>query len=986
MPIQPEHPDQPHTPPPTDPLSADASWNAVSRDCPSWKALEAFAAGTTDDPHTQKHVAKCPRCSRLITEIRSNSGVAQLLGQVVSPAHVQAKPSSLDVAPDLVPGYTLIEELHRGGQGIVYRAHQDGTKREVAVKMLLAGVFSTDKQRQRFELEAEIAANLRHPCIATVYEVVPMRAERYAIAMEYVQGVRIDQHEFAGQSAKARLDACLSVFCNVCDAVTAAHRAGVIHRDLKPSNILVDKANAPRLLDFGIARRAEVGAQSTMTGDSAWTLGYASPEQINDPRAVDVRSDVYSLGVVLYELLAGAPPLELSNLPLSQAIARIRDAAPDPLRLRKEFGAGSAPRDLAAVVMHALEKRPEHRYQSAEALAADLRRLREGRAVIAPQLGAWYRLRKAAAKRWKPLLAIAAILTAITAGLLAWSNQRTRAQIASSRAVQESSNAEGVRILTFQMLGPTQVSLTDSPRTAQREIIDSLSLRLDMGELRSRPRTDASLRTILASIYFSHKLYVQAEHHQREALRSLARSVEQAPVDASLHNSAVAKLKTDLANTLLAQGLQSKAREACEPIATDSSLPLEDRLEAQATLGTICVAENNTSAASTHAQHARDLWTRLGSPKDLEPTVLELETRISLAEGNREKAHELANRSMLARIRTTFDEDPRTLETMLLLAETVDTPPAPFTNMPPAVVDKLREGKKIGTDPTARGYWDLARAQVYDESKGRLVEFYDEALLRTGIVSATLLARDGMYTKARNKAVWTWVRLGKLPDEEVDSKLAIAMLCRDWALRDGDTHEADIWAGHALALARKRSTQTDPDCRLPSITLAAAQCAASVADYARAKRLLDEARTAESERKGRPGAIAASCDELAALIEYVEHDTPLPTHTPPQTDLSPDRSDESRVVSLIAHALDSSQRDQDDQTHKALSASDLTAITRCAQTIATSQLHRETLRKTIPALRSKGHEALASQLEGVLRRADTPIALEKDWITPAPAQ
>lgn len=975
-----------------DQTSPDASWNAPSLDCPSWKQLEAFAAGT-EDASTRKHVTKCPRCSALITEIRSNSGIAELLGVVVAKTGLQdfgqKQRPTLDVAPDLIPGYTLIEEIHRGGQGIVYKALQDGTKRAVAVKMLLAGVFSTDKQRQRFELEAEIAANLRHPCIATVYEVVPMRHGRYAIAMEYVDGVRIDQHEFAGVSAKSRFDACLRLFCDICDAVTAAHRAGVIHRDIKPSNILVDKANKPRLLDFGIARR-ESGSEVTMTGDSAWTLGYASPEQISDPRAVDIRSDVYSLGVVLYELLSDKAPYDLTNLPLSKAVERIQLATPAPLVLRNEFGGTAAARDLVAVVMHALEKQPEHRYQSVESFAADLRRLSEGRAVTAPTLGKWYRLRKAAVKHWKPLLATSLFLVAISAGVIAWTMQRAKAQVATSRAVQERANTEGVRILTFQVLGPTQVSLTDSPRTQQRQVVDSLALRLEMGELRARPNTEASLRSMLAGIYYSHGLYPQAEHLQREALRSLDRAQKETPVDPSLHRAAVNRTNIELARTLLAQGLSVKAREMCESISKDHEVALEDRLEATAIVGRTFLFENDIFNAEKRVQSAKELWNDLGSPQELQPTVLELESRISLANGDKDQSHALADRAMLARIRTTFDEDPRTLETMRLLAETVNVDDPNARRMPPAVIGKLNEGKKLGTDSTARGYWDLARAQVTDESKGRWVEYYDDALLRTGMVSACLLARDKMYIKARHKAVWTWDHLCNQPIEDVDSKLAIALLCKEWSLCEGDTFEADIWAGHALSLVRKRSTPKDPDCRLSAITFAAAECAAGTGDYTRARRLLEEAKTAEFEHESRIGTITTACKALIAILDYVEHATPLPQDETTSILSDANFKDLNELVRLITRHLHDAPGganvDSSSDRRSTLNDADATLVAQNAQTIATSMLYQQFMRKSIPPLRKLGHEALASQLEGVLRRVETPIAIEKTWVTPAPAQ
>jgi len=215
-----------------------------------------------------------------------------------------------------IPGYEILEEIHRGGQGIVYRAVQLGTKREVALKVMLEGPLADEVTRRRFEREVELAASLRHPNIVTILDSGVSQG-RYYFAMEYIDGLRLDRYL---AQVRPSLRQTLQLFVKICEAVNFAHQRGVIHRDIKPPNILVDWAGEPHVLDFGLAKplqtadaRESTVAVVSVSGQLLGTVAYMSPEQTLGGQNVDVRSDVYSLGVVFYEALLGQLPYSVEG-------------------------------------------------------------------------------------------------------------------------------------------------------------------------------------------------------------------------------------------------------------------------------------------------------------------------------------------------------------------------------------------------------------------------------------------------------------------------------------------------------------------------------------------------------------------------------------------------------------------------------------------------------------------------------------------------
>lgn len=289
-----------------------------------------------------------------------------------------------------IGSFDLIAEAGRGGQGFVYRARQTSTGREVALKRLLAGVFATPEMRARFDREVEAAAALDHPNIVTLYgrELIDGQP---LLVMQWIDGTPFDVWARPADGPPRAAADVMQTFLWICEAIHYAHQRGIIHRDLKPSNILVDRDGRPHVLDFGLAKMQRNGDMTlTREGDFLGTPAYAAPEQIGvGGRGVDVRTDVYALGSMLYEALTGRRPYGEAET-LAKLVETMQRAEPRP----PSAVAAGIPRDLDAIVLTAIAREPERRYGSVEALAADARRYLAGEVVLAHPPSAAYRVRK----------------------------------------------------------------------------------------------------------------------------------------------------------------------------------------------------------------------------------------------------------------------------------------------------------------------------------------------------------------------------------------------------------------------------------------------------------------------------------------------------------------------------------------------------------------------------------------------------------------
>lgn len=304
------------------------------------------------------------------------------------------------------PGYDIVREIHRGGQGVVYQAVQLSTRRHVAIKVMHAGPFMGSSGRARFEREVQVLGQLDHPNIVGIHDSGVTKDGSCFYVMDYISGKPLDKLLSEGQLP---IRESLKLFAKICDAVNAAHLKGVIHRDLKAANIRIDKHGEPIVVDFGLAKLAipdldeeGSGKLMSMTGQFIGSLPWASPEQAEgSPTNIDVRTDVYSLGVILYQLLTNRFPYEvLGNMrDVLDNIVRAEPARPSTIRRKIND-------EVETIVLKSLSKQRERRYQSAGELGRDVHRFLEGQPIEAKRDSGWYVLSKTL-KRYRAPVAVA---------------------------------------------------------------------------------------------------------------------------------------------------------------------------------------------------------------------------------------------------------------------------------------------------------------------------------------------------------------------------------------------------------------------------------------------------------------------------------------------------------------------------------------------------------------------------------------------------
>lgn len=323
-----------------------------------------------------------------------------------------------------LPGYRLLRVIGHGGQGQVFQAIRLADGLKVAIKFILPGRLADLASRARFEEERRTLELLNHPGIVRILDHGALASGELWFAAEYIDGIPVNQyvHDLdrvalaqAGPSTRPAfpLDKVLDLFTRICEAVEAAHQAGVLHRDLKPANILVDDDGRPHILDFGLARgpQRQCADAVTLTGQFMGSPAWSSPEQIEArPSLIDARTDVYSIGMMLYHALTGDFPFDVSQ-PWPQLFETIRTAEPTPPRQLRSF----IDADLQTIVLTAIARSKERRYASVAALREDLQRYRAGRPIRARPDSRLYRLSKFV-QRNRLLVASVAIVIVLTAG------------------------------------------------------------------------------------------------------------------------------------------------------------------------------------------------------------------------------------------------------------------------------------------------------------------------------------------------------------------------------------------------------------------------------------------------------------------------------------------------------------------------------------------------------------------------------------------
>ena len=464
--------------------------------------------------------------------------------------------------PSNIGPYRILRRLGEGGMGVVYEAEQEHPRRTVALKLIKSGL-TDPKIIRRFEHELLALGRLQHPGIAQIYEAGTAETgfgPQPYFAMEFIRGQPLLEYADAHQlNTRQRL----SLIAKVCDAVHHAHQRGIIHRDLKPGNILVDETGQPKILDFGVARATDSDARMTHQtdlGQIVGTLAYMSPEQVlADPLELDTRSDVYALGVVLYQLLAGRLPYNVSTR-LPEAVRTIQEEEPTPLSTIS----GAYRGDIETIVGKALEKDKTRRYSSAAELAADIRRYLHDEPIMARPASTIYQLQKFARRHKALVLGIAAVFIVLIAGIIVSTREAARAnrEVATSRAISDFLQND----LLAQASAANQARPNNNPDPdlKVRTALDRAASRIT-GRFETQPEVEAAIRDTIGETYMDLGLYGQAQTQLQRAL-DLQRQVLGPMNPKTLRTmnqigyTAFLQGKYPKAETLLSQTLESRRR------------------------------------------------------------------------------------------------------------------------------------------------------------------------------------------------------------------------------------------------------------------------------------------------------------------------------------------------------------------------------------------------------------------------------------------
>ncbi len=530
---------------------------------------------------------------------------------VASESTVGAGPTARMDGASLLPAtigrYRILSLLGEGGMGAVYEAEQEHPQRTVALKVIRAG-YATAEMLRRFENETQALGRLQHPGIAQIYDAgtaeTPFGYQPY-FAMELVHGQTLltycETHQL---NPRQRLE----LVAKICDAVQHAHQRGLIHRDLKPANILVDEAGQPRILDFGVARLTDSDAHATRQtdiGQLVGTLAYMSPEQVlGDPAEIDTRSDVYALGIILYELLAGKLPYTIGRQ-LHDAVRVIREEEPARLSSVHRTYRG----DVETIVARALEKDKSRRYASAAELAADIRRYLHHEPIVARPPSTTYQLQKFARRNRALVAGVAAVLVVLVLGIAASTWEAVQARRAQKQAQQQAAISQAVNdFLQKDLLGQASAFNQPDPNITVRTVLDRAAKNIQ-GKFNQQPEVEAAIRDTIGNAYYDLGLSAQAQEQLQPAL-ALGRRVPgtQNPKALAILFDDVARVDTEQGKYGEAEKLLSEAIESDRRVLGQQH---PETLQAMGLLGKTYSDEGKNQQAETLLQQTVDLDRRV---------------------------------------------------------------------------------------------------------------------------------------------------------------------------------------------------------------------------------------------------------------------------------------------------------------------------------------------------------------------------------------
>lgn len=494
----------PGTPPAPAPRDPQARWQTIER---LFHLAVQVPKKDRDAFLDEECGADQPLRSEVESLLRADESAARFLEE---PAPgLTPSPSSDPEVESLLVGkrighYRVVRLIAAGGMSLVYEARQEHPRRRVALKVLHRGLASRSAIH-RFELEGRILGVLNHPGIAHIYETGIHREgldELPYFAMELIEGCPPTVY---AKSGHLDLRSRLKLFCRIGEAVQHAHQKGVIHRDLKPSNILVDDTGSPKVLDFGVARVLDTSVQSTshtLDGQLIGTVQYMSPEQTRgSPDEVDTRSDVYSLGVLLFEMVSDELPYAIRGQPITEAVRTICETDARPL----SSVAGVRRSDLDTIVAKALEKDRERRYPGVAELVSDIQSYLKGEPIKARSPSAVYQLQRFAGRNKALVAGMLAFLLAIVLGVVGTGLGLLRAERETEVARQQAERAD--RIKDFIL---TVLVVSGSPDDAEGE-----------GEVTVKERLDQACRRLESSFADEPRVKERLHHLFGESYRSV---------------------------------------------------------------------------------------------------------------------------------------------------------------------------------------------------------------------------------------------------------------------------------------------------------------------------------------------------------------------------------------------------------------------------------------------------------------------------------